>query len=74
MRLYFGGGDLPEKLAAILRRAARQLQKVGLPVELAERVEGLAKQVYQPCAVAVVGGQGCEEKVGPGGITDPYKR
>src|SRR3954447_3248611 len=42
-------------LAEILRRAARRLRGADLPVELAERMEGLAKQVYQPCVVAVVG-------------------
>ncbi len=48
-------GDVQEKLATTLRQAARRLQEAGLPVELAERMEGLAKQVYQPCVVAVVG-------------------
>jgi len=47
--------ELQEKLAAILRWAAEQLREAGLPVELADRMEGLAKQVYQPCVVAVVG-------------------
>jgi septin family protein len=47
--------DVQEKLATILRQAARRLRGAGLPVELAERMEGLAKQVYQPCVVAVVG-------------------
>jgi polynucleotide 5'-kinase involved in rRNA processing len=48
-------GDVQEKLATTLRRAARRLQEAGLPVELAERMEGLANQAYQPCVVAVVG-------------------
>jgi hypothetical protein len=47
--------DVQENLADILRRAAEQLRGTGLPVELAERMEGLAKQVHQPCTVAVVG-------------------
>ena len=47
--------DLQEKLAAILHHAARRLRGTDLPVELVERIEGLAKQVYQPCVVAVVG-------------------
>ena len=47
--------DLQEKLAAILHRVARRLREAGLPAELVERMEGLAKQVYQPCVVAVVG-------------------
>jgi hypothetical protein len=47
--------DLQERLAAILHRAARRLREVGLPAELVERMEGLAKQMYQPCVVAVVG-------------------
>ncbi len=48
-------GDVQEKLATTLRQAARRLQEAGLPVELAERMEGLAKQVHEPCVVAVVG-------------------
>ena len=47
--------DVQENLAAILRRAAQRLREAGLPAELAERMEGLAKQVHQPCVVAVVG-------------------
>jgi hypothetical protein len=47
--------DLQAKLAEILRRAARRLRGADLPVELAERMEELAKQVHQPCVVAVVG-------------------
>src|SRR5215212_9667254 len=47
--------ELQEKLAAILRWAAQRLREAGLPVELAERMEGLAKQVREPCVVAVVG-------------------
>ncbi|MDQ3966513.1 MAG: dynamin family protein, partial [Actinomycetota bacterium] len=48
-------GDVQEKLATTLRQAAQRLWEAGLPVELAERMEGLAKQVDQPCVVAVVG-------------------
>ena len=47
--------DVQESLAAILRRAAERLRGVGLPVELAERMEELTQQVHQPCVVAVVG-------------------
>ena len=47
--------DIQENLTAILRRAAERLRGAGLPVELAERLERLAKQVHQPCVVAVVG-------------------
>ena len=47
--------DIQENLTVILRRAAERLRGVGLPVELAERMERLAKQVHQPCVVAVVG-------------------
>ncbi len=47
--------DVRENLAKILRRAAERLAGAGLPVELAERMEGLAKQVHEPCVVAVVG-------------------
>src|SRR5215217_2104156 len=47
--------SVQENLIAILRQAAARLREVGLPAELAERMEGLAKQVYQPCVVAVVG-------------------
>jgi hypothetical protein len=47
--------DLQAKLAEILRRAARRLRGADLPIELAERMEELAKQVYEPCVVAVVG-------------------
>ncbi len=47
--------DIQENLTAILRRAAERLRGAGLPVELAERIERLAKQVHQPCVVAVVG-------------------
>src|SRR5215210_3551665 len=48
--------DLREELVAILRQAAWRLREAGLPVELAaERMEELAKQVYLPCVVAVVG-------------------
>ena len=43
------------ELNAILKRAAKRLRGAGLPAELAERVEELAKQVHQPCVVAVVG-------------------
>ncbi len=46
---------MQEKLAAILHRAARWLRGADLPAELVERMEGLAKQVHQPCMVAVVG-------------------
>ena len=48
-------GDVQEQLATILHQAARRLQEGGLPAKLAERMEELAKQVYQPCVVAVVG-------------------
>ena len=47
--------DIQENLTAILRRTAERLRGAGLPVELAERIERLAKQVHQPCVVAVVG-------------------
>jgi hypothetical protein len=47
--------DLREELVAILRQAAWRLREAGLPVELAERMEELSKQVYLPCVVAVVG-------------------
>ena len=46
---------MQEKLATILHQAARRLQEGGLPAKLAERMDELAKQVYQPCVVAVVG-------------------
>src|SRR3954451_229594 len=42
-------------LAEILRRAARRLRGADLPVELAERMEGLGTQGDEPCVVAVVG-------------------
>lgn len=44
-----------ERLIAILHRASERLREAGLPVELAERMEALAKQVRHPCVVAVVG-------------------
>ena len=47
--------DLRENLDAILRRSADRLREAGLPGRLAERMESLAEQVYQPCVVAVVG-------------------
>jgi Dynamin family len=47
--------DLQRELAAILRQAAQRLREGELPAELAERLEELAKQVHQPCVVAVVG-------------------
>ena len=47
--------ELQEKLADVLRRAARRLRGADLPGELAERMEGLATQVHEPCVVAVVG-------------------
>jgi hypothetical protein len=47
--------DVQENLAVILRRAAERLRGMGLPLELAERMERLAKQVHEPCVVAVVG-------------------
>ena len=47
--------DLQRELAAILRQAAQRLREVELPVESGERLEELAKQVHQPCVVAVVG-------------------
>jgi hypothetical protein len=47
--------ELQEKLAEILRRAARRLRETDLPGELAERMERLATQVHEPCVVAVVG-------------------
>ena len=43
------------ELTAILKRAAKRLRGAGLPAELTERMEELAKQVHQPCVVAVVG-------------------
>jgi hypothetical protein len=47
--------ELQENLSEILRRAARRLRETDLPGELVERMEGLAKQVHEPCVVAVVG-------------------
>jgi hypothetical protein len=47
--------DVQENLAAILRRAAERLRGAGLSGDLAEQMEGMAKQVYEPCVVAVVG-------------------
>jgi hypothetical protein len=47
--------DVQEKLATTLHQAARRLQEAELPAELTERMEELAKQVYQPCVAAVVG-------------------
>jgi hypothetical protein len=47
--------NIQESLAAILRRASERLRETSLPVELAERMEDLTKQVRQPCVVAVVG-------------------
>jgi hypothetical protein len=47
--------DVQENLAASLRRAAERLRGAGLPGELAEQMEGMAKQVYESCVVAVVG-------------------
>ncbi|MGH3089776.1 MAG: dynamin family protein [Rubrobacteraceae bacterium] len=47
--------DARENLVAILRRAARELREAGSLVEPAERMEELAKQVRQPCVVAVAG-------------------
>jgi hypothetical protein len=47
--------DVQKKLATILHQAARRLQEGELPAKLAERMEELATQVYQPCVVAVVG-------------------
>src|SRR5215207_9063763 len=43
------------ELTAILKRAAKRLRRAGLPAQLPERMEELAKQVHQPCVVAVVG-------------------
>jgi hypothetical protein len=48
--------EVQENLDKILRRSARRLREVDLPIELAERMEGLAKQVHEPRVVAVVGG------------------
>jgi hypothetical protein len=47
--------DVQKKLATILHQEARRLQEGELPAKLAERMEELATQVYQPCVVAVVG-------------------
>lgn len=44
-----------ESLVEFLKRAASRLREVGLPIELATRLEDLAGQVRQPCTVAVVG-------------------
>lgn len=44
-----------ESLVAILQDAARRLREANLPAELAERMEELHRQVYQPCVVAVAG-------------------
>ena len=47
--------EVQENLEKILRRSAERLRGASLPVELAERMENLARQVHQPCVVAVVG-------------------
>lgn len=47
--------DVQENLVAVLRRGAQRVRGAGLPVELVDRMEELAKQVHQPCVVAVVG-------------------
>ena len=47
--------DVRENLAGILRRAAARLREAGLPGEAADRMERLARQVHEPCVVAVVG-------------------
>lgn len=46
--------DVRETLAEILRLAARRLREVSL-IDLAERMEGLSRQVHQPCVIAVAG-------------------
>ncbi|MGF1471051.1 MAG: dynamin family protein [Rubrobacteraceae bacterium] len=47
--------DVQKSLAAVLHRAAERLRGTPLQISLAERLEGLANQVHQPCVVAVVG-------------------
>jgi Dynamin family len=47
--------DIQERLIAVLNRAADILRQAGLPSDLGLRMEELAKQVRQPCTVAVVG-------------------
>ena len=47
--------NLQENLVLALRLSAERLRETGLPVELAERMDKLAGQVYEPCVVAVVG-------------------
>jgi hypothetical protein len=47
--------DIQQRLIAVLNRTAQRLRQAMLPGELAMRIEELAKQVRQPCTVAVVG-------------------
>lgn len=47
--------DVRENLVAILRRAAGRLRGEGELSDIADRMEGLAGQVHQPCVVAVAG-------------------
>jgi GTPase Era involved in 16S rRNA processing len=47
--------EVQESLASVLRRAAERLREAGLPGEAADRMERLARQVHEPCVVAVVG-------------------
>jgi hypothetical protein len=47
--------QLQDRLARVLRRTAVRLREADLPPRLADRMEELARQVYEPCVVAVVG-------------------
>jgi hypothetical protein len=47
--------DVQENLASVLHRAAERLREAGLTGRLPERLEALARQVHEPCVVAVVG-------------------
>src|SRR5687768_2216083 len=47
--------QLQDRLAGVLRRTAVRLREADLPPRLADRMEELARQVYEPCVVAVVG-------------------
>jgi GTPase Era involved in 16S rRNA processing len=47
--------DVRDSLVSVLRRAAERLREAELPGEAADRMERLARQVHEPCVVAVVG-------------------
>lgn len=47
--------DVRESLASVLDRAADRLRGAGLTGGLPGRLEGLARQVHEPCVIAVVG-------------------